>query len=217
MKHPRRLAAIERVYLGSLERFSRDLGSVSAAASSHETEVRVGYIAINLLNCWSNFIRTYYISCASGALSPSGAIISSDLTTGAATFNDLLGRAITHFNSKAVPKIDGSWDSRYEPTWHDSATIIALAKEFNFTNLADITAAFTFGYTAHRNLVVFRNYYGHKNANTARKAQNLAPYYSIPSNLKPTNILLSPPPSTAGSLLEVWRTEFSDTIGYLCS
>lgn len=217
MKHPRRLKAVEQAHLRSISRFCRDLNPVTQTLSPHEVEVRVGYIAINLLNCWSNFVRTYFISCASGAVSPSGGVITSSLSTGAAKFNHLLGSAVRHFRPGATPRADGTWDSRDEPTWHDSATIIALANAYNFSNKADISAAFTFGYTAHRNLVVFRNYYGHKNQSTLRKAQNLAPTYSIPSNMKPTDILLSSPSLTSGSLLEVWTTELSDTIEYLCS
>jgi hypothetical protein len=185
--------------------------------SHHERETQVAYVAINLLNCWANFVRTYFISCAGGAISPSGTMISSDLYVPGVTFNALLGSAITHFRPNATARSDGSWDSRDEPTWHDSATIIALASKYHLTNKADISTAFTFGYTAHRNLVVFRNYYGHKNQSTMRKTQNLAITYSISSNQKPTEILLSSPASTSGSLLEVWKTELSDTIGFLCS
>lgn len=218
MKYPRRLATLEKNYLNSISRFSRDLNTANITQSAHSLEVQIGYVTMNILNCWSNFVRTYYICCASGALSPSGALITSDLSNGGVkTYNEILGNAINSYRPTAVPKADGSWDSRDEPTWHDSSIIVHLAKKFNFTNLADIDTAFTFGYTAHRNLVVFRNYYGHKNRNTMTKAQNLAPKYFIPSNLKPTEILLSSPLGTSGSLLEVWKTEICDTISYLCS
>lgn len=217
MKHPRRLASIERTHLRSICRFTRGIAVLSTPTQTDSVESSVSYAAINLLNCWSNFVRMYYVCCAHGSVSPSGAQISSALSGQGKSFNDLIGHAITHFRPNATPRANGIWDSRDEPTWHDSATILALANKFNFSNLADINAAFSFGYSAHKNLVVFRNYYGHKNRHTMKKAQSLAPTYSIQSNLKPTEILLRSPSGTTATLLDVWKIEICDTISYLCS
>ncbi len=217
MKSPRRLKTIEKIYIRSMSRFTKDLANVGTSANNHVMEKSISYAAINMLNCWANFNRMYFASCAQGAVSPSGGHIVSDLSGTGATFNDLIGKAINHYKPNATPRANGMWDTRDEPTWHDSATILKLAQVFNFSNINDINAAFTFGYTAHRNLAVFRNYYGHKNMGTMRKAQTLASAYSIQSNLSPSQILLRPPSGSTQALLTVWRTELCDTISYLCS
>jgi hypothetical protein len=217
MKIPRNLRTIEKVHLASIDRFFRDFSTVSTSSSMHSIEASVSYAVVNLLNCWANFMRMYYVSCAQGAVSPSGGHVTSNLSGAGRTFNDIIGEAILNFKRSAVPRSNGVWDGRDEPPWHASSTLLALATAHGFSNLPDITAAFTFGYTAHKDLVVFRNYFGHKNLNTVRKAQGLASRYSIQSNLRPTQILMLPPSGSTQPLLNVWKTEICDTISYLCS
>jgi hypothetical protein len=132
--------------------------------------------------------------------------------------NDAIGHAIKITNPKAIPNSSGLWDTRDEPTWHDSNTLIKLANAYSFSNKSDIQTAFTFGFTAHRNFVVFRNYYAHRNAGTKFKAQKMGTHYSIRTNQHPTEVLLSSPLSNPGlSLFDVWIGEFEQTIGLLCS
>lgn len=122
------------------------------------------------------------------------------------------------FKKQAIPLSSGDWDTRDEPAWHDSNTIIKIASYYSFSNKNDINTAFSFGFTAHKNLVVFRNYYAHRNRGTKQKAQNIASQYGIRTNQHPTEILLDYPLSYPGiSLLEIWRGELEQTISLLCS
>jgi hypothetical protein len=41
-----------------------------------------------------------------------------------ADWNEALGAAVQLYNARAMPKSDGSWDRRDEPTWHDKNVLM---------------------------------------------------------------------------------------------
>lgn len=214
MKISRRLDCLGTSAKWSLARAARKLPDVKRGA---DREILASPLVINLLNAWSNFVRAYYISCALGARSSTGAKVSSSLAGHGLSPNDIIGEAIQHFNPRATPGAGGIWNTRDEPSWHDVNRLMSLASHFAFTNEADITAAFTFGFTAHRDLVVFRNYYAHRNQGTRRRAQGMAVSYSIRSNQHPTEVLLDAPIRYPGQqLIDVWLSELEQTVELLC-
>lgn len=220
MKLARNLRYLEVGAARALDRATRPLAGISNNSFPESRERAVSFTAINLLNSWSNFQRTYFVSCLLGTKSPlAGTITSSESSSiPPLTPNQAIGKAVNHFRPSATPKANGEWDSRDEPTWHDSNTLLQLAQVYSFSNLADIQTAFTFGFTAHKDLVVFRNYYGHKNKSTRTKAQSLASRYLISSNSHPSLILLSAPNAAPNSsLIEMWKSELNQTISALCN
>lgn len=218
MKIVRNLAHLEGNAKWAIKRSTRLLSSAKSLTVPFEQEERMTFATINLLNTWASFQRTYFICCLFGTRSPANPKISSSVSGSINTYQDAIGKAVLHFHPTYTPRSNGEWDSRDEPTWHDANVLLNLAKAFNFTNELDIQAAFSFGFTAHRNLAVFRNYYAHKNRATRKKAQAAAVQYLIPQRLHPTAALLSAP-STAISttLIQMWVDELSQTIELLCS
>lgn len=217
MKIVRNLQHLEQNAKRAIQRSSRLLPTARTISNSFAMEERMTFAAINLLNSWANFQRTYFICCLLGAKSVAHGHITSNQTGIITTPNDAVGKAILHFTPARAPRSDGVWDTRDEPTWHDSNTLLKLSIAYAFSNSADIQTAFTFGFTAHKNLVVFRNYYAHKNRGTRGKAQAQAIQYLIPQRLHPTAILLSTPstsPST--NLIELWIEELCQTVELLC-
>jgi len=218
MKISRNLQILEKKAKWSFERSKKSIPSINPTLTPQEIENRMTYCALNLLNTWANFQRTFFICCLLGARSQIHRNITSNQTGIVTNSNDAIGKAILFFTPSRLPRSTGIWDTRHEPTWHDSNTLLRLSSNFSFSNDADIQAAFSFGFTAHKNLVVFRNYYAHKNQGTRTKAQAIATNYLIPQNNHPTKILLSAPshsPST--TLVEFWAEEFSQTVELLCS
>lgn len=218
MKLARNLRHLEIGAERALTRATRSITGISTNSLPELRERAVSFTAINLLNGWSNFQRAYFVCCLLGTKSPLTGTITSSESSSPLTSNQAIGKAINHFRPLALPKTNGEWDSRDEPTWHDSNTLLQLAQAYSFSNLADIQTAFTFGFTAHKDLVVFRNYYGHKNKSTKTKAQSLASKYLISSNIHPSIILLSAPNAAPNSsLIEMWKGELSQTISALCN
>ncbi|HEY5582300.1 MAG TPA: hypothetical protein VIK56_14280 [Rhodoferax sp.] len=202
----------------AIDRSIRLLSSAKSLAVPFEREERMTFAIVNLLNTWANFQRTYFICCLLGARSSVNSQIQSSVTGSISTIQEAIGKAVLHFKPSRSPRSNGEWDSRDEPTWHDANTLLKLSTAFSFTNDLDIQTAFSFGFTAHRNLVVFRNYYAHKNRGTKSKAQAIAVQYLIPQKLHPTAILLSAPSIAAStSLIQMWAEELSQTVELLCS
>lgn len=221
MKIVRDLKFLEQSANRSVRRAICNVPQASALISSFDREELMTYATINLLNSWTNFVRAYFVCCLLGVRSPTGNStkqITSRLTGSISTPQQAIGHAVLHFRPAAAPRFNGEWDSRDEPTWHDSGTILQLANAFNLSNQADIQTAFSFGFTAHRNLVVFRNYYAHKNRVTREKAQSISIQYSIPQSLHPSAALLATPLTTpTTSLIGMWADELTQTASLLCS
>ncbi|MBT9613557.1 MAG: hypothetical protein IV108_09875 [Burkholderiales bacterium] len=218
MKIARKLVHLEAGALWALKRSTRPLPNVKTAPNQSQRELLISPLVINTLNVWALFVRTYFICCLMGARSGGGVAISSNHSSLRMSVNDAIGHAIAITNPKALPTASGMWDTRDEPTWHDVKTLIRLASAFSFSNSTDIQTAFTFGFTAHRNFVVSRNYYAHRNRGTRMKAQNIATYYGIRTNQHPTDILLDSPLTSPGvTLLDLWIGELNQTIKLLCS
>lgn len=218
MKIVRNLGYLEANARWAIGRATRLLPGVKSLPDRFEREERMTFATVSLLNCWSNFQRAYFICCLLGVRSPSNDQISSNVSGTITTYQDAVGKAVLHYRPGAVPRSNGEWDSRDEPTWHDINVLLHLSTVFGFTNNNDIQTAFSFGFTAHRNLVVFRNYYAHKNRVTREKAQSVAVQYLIPQRLHPSAALLAAPgisPST--SLIQMWADELGQTVGLLCS
>lgn len=217
MKIVRNLRALEENGKWAIKRSTRLLSATSPPSASLSTEERITFAAVNLLNCWANFQRTYFICCLLGVKSSAHKKIVSNQTGIITTPNDAVGKAILHFKPNRTPRSNGIWDTRDEPTWHDANTLLNLSSTFSFSNDSDIQTAFTFGFTAHKNLVVFRNYYAHKNRGTRSKAQAIAVNYLIPQRLHPTEILLATPSSSPSmSLIQLWIEELTQTVELLC-
>ena len=179
MKIVRNLQRLEQNAKRTIQRSCRQLASISSSTSAFAREERMTYAVINLLNSWSNFQRTYFICCLLGAKSANQGSVTSNQTGLVVTTNDAIGKAIGHFYPTKTPRNSGLWDTRDEPTWHDSNTLLRLATVYTFSNESHIQTAFTLGFTAHKNLVVFRNYYAHKNRGTQSKAQAIAAQYLL--------------------------------------
>jgi len=217
MKIVKKLAHLEKNAKWAIQRSTRELPDLFSIKNISQRENIASPIVINLLNTWSIFMRTYYICCARGARNKLNYKISSSLSSSNLSPNDVIGEAIKSYHPNKKPMSNGIWDTRDEPSWHDSSVIIRLSTDFSFSNSADISAAFSLGFTAHKDLPTFRNYYAHKNHGTRVKTERVAANYSIASNQHPTDILLDYPRRTPTlHLIEVWVGELADTIDFLC-
>jgi len=94
--------------------------------------------------------------------------------------------------------------------------LLTLCRELNATNLLDVEAAFSSGSSVFTDLVVFRNYFAHRNQGTKRAARDLAPKYGIAATLSPAEILLSRALGRPQPLLIEWIDDLTFTAEYLC-
>ena len=219
MRPSKHLKKLQETAINKVHRLRRLLTNIPVSSSSNEIETCLTYITIETLNTWSNFSRSFYLSCT---LQPK-TVSRNRVTTlvRPANFNDAIGQAIRLYRSSANPNSQGLWHRREEPTWHDPSTINRVCAHIGCSNIADISDGLSGEQTFFAHLPVFRNFYGHRNQQTERAAMQLAPRYGISATLRPSDILRQFPISSTSTpstsiLLVKWIDEIEATIEYLC-
>ena len=214
MKPCQKLIRLQRVACKNVK-YLQEIGrDASGIVSVRDRNIAVSFIVIEALNTWTNFSKTFYLSCRFGARYPNG----SSVTCAAlfTDFNQAIGEAILFYHPNYGPGQSGMWRRRDEPTWHDTSVILQLAHLHNWSNISDVQAAFSTGTRVFSDLPVFRNYFAHRNQGTMRAAQAIAPNYVISTALRPTEILLARPNGRPDSLIVEWLIDIETVIQFLC-
>jgi len=184
--------------------------TVAGVAGHKDRDVVVAYVAIEALNAWALFSRSFYLSCALGALTERKKIVVTTSTP------DPLGAAITCFSSRARPNAQGFWHRRDEPPWHDPNVLMKVCGNLGCSIRVQIGNAFSLSQNVFNDLPVFRNFFAHRNGQTSQAAQNVAPRYMLPTHLSPTELLLSVSPGATERVILEWLTEMLITAEFLC-
>ena len=213
----RRTSQLTTLQNSACKRIWRLRNIAAAMPGGHSTqsiEIHLEYVTIETLNAWVNFIRAYYLSGLLGAkrCGPSRVRVSHVI----ANENAAIGQAVLYWRRSAMPKPDGSWERRDEPTWHDPASVLPICLARGFSNIADLQAAVSTGTRVFRDLPVFRNYYAHRNQRTRKAAVDLAAIYGIVSTTRPSDILLTRPLGRSQPLILDWLDDLRFTIEYIC-
>jgi hypothetical protein len=212
MRRARSLRKLRLTLGGRLGRLEKRLNDARALTNRTERDVAVAYVAIEALNVWAMFSRSFYLSCGFGARTERKRTIA--VTVGATA--DHLGLAITKYKKSAKPNAAGEWHRRDEPAWHDPNVLMTVCANLGCSNQTAIEASFSLQQKVFNDLPVFRNFFAHRNRGTSIAARNIAPHYTLPSSLTPTEILLSVSPGTSTSVLLGWLDEISITAEFLC-
>jgi hypothetical protein len=102
MRRTKRLRKLRLALKGRLYRLEKRLTSVASSASIPERDSAVAYVAIEALNAWALFSRSFYLSCAMGARTEKNIKISVTGTT-----IDYIGHAIIQYKKGRNPMPPG--------------------------------------------------------------------------------------------------------------
>ena len=171
----------------------------------------VSYVAVEALNAWSLFSRSFYLSCAIGARTERKKAISFAQAT-----SDHLGAAITHYKRNAVPNVAGAWHRRDEPTWHDPNVLMTVCKNLGCSIQPEIEIAFSLGQDVFNDLPVCRNFFAHRNEQTSHAARSLASKYTLPTPATLTDFLVAVSPGNSAPVLLTWIGEINVTAEFIC-
>jgi hypothetical protein len=114
------------------------------------------------------------------------------------------------------PPKSGVWARRDEPAWHDPSVLLALAAVLVVTNLGHIQAAFSTGTRATSDLVVFRNYFAHRNQTSRAAALSRARLNGVSTTGSIADIALQTPVGRHQSLLEEWVSDLEFISEFIC-
>ena len=213
MNRRKNLLKLRLTFVERLMRLERRLAATANLVPA-DRDPLVAYTTIEALNAWSQFSKVFYLSCVINAKTEGKVVI--QVTPPNMSRNDALGRAIRRYKPYANPNASGIWARRDEPPWHDPNVLMQVCLDVNCSIHLNIQAAFSMGQRVFSDLPVFRNFYSHRNRLSLVAAQNLAPNYLLPSNIRPSEILLRSSPKSPNSLLVEWIAELRITAEFLC-
>jgi hypothetical protein len=212
MRRARTLRKLRLTLKGRLYRLERRLKNASALTNNTDRDVAVAYVAIEALNAWALFSRSFYLSCAFGARTERKKGVTITVSPAA----DHLGLAVTQYKKLAKPNAAGAWHRRDEPAWHDPNVLMTVCSNLGCSIQTAVENSFTLRQNVFKDLPVFRNFFAHRSEGTCRAARDIAPRYTLPSSLTPTDILISVSPGSSTSVLLGWLDEIAITAEFMC-
>jgi len=211
MQRTKRLRKLRIALRWRLKRLEQRLSSVSSRSGRPEREVVVSYVAIEALNAWAMFSRSFYLSLPLDTITERQRRI-----TLSAPAADHLGAAITLYKPRAAPSSSGGWHRRDEPTWHDPNVLITVCRNRGCSVQTQLEASFSLQQNVFRDLPVCRNFFAHRNQSSSLAARNIAPRYTLPTYLSPCDLLLAVSPGQSTSVILSWMDEMNITAEFIC-
>lgn len=211
MQRTKRLRKLRMALKSRLYRLEKRLKALTPTSDRPEREIVVSYVAIEAQNAWAMFSRSFYLSLELNVVSERNQKI--QLTTPAA---DHLGEAIKRYKPHAAPNSAGVWHRRDEPTWHDPNVLIAICKDRGCSIQTQLEASFSLAQNVFNDLPVCRNFFAHRNESSSRAARNIAPRYTLPTNLTPCDLMLAVSPGSSVPVLLGWMDEMNITAEFIC-
>lgn len=208
----RSFSKLLKMGLGRLFRL-KYYASVGLKYNISEKDRHFSYVIIEAQNLWSNFSRSYLLSCLlrPKRISKGFVILSNAAIT---TPGDLLLLAtrIHRGRTAAAPTT-----RREEPPWHDRNIFLRTCNELGCSHYSDILSAMSIQTRVLEDIPVFRNFYAHRNEESTRKAIDLGRHkYLITGASHPTEVLATPPYKRTQPLILDWLDDIQVTIEFLC-
>jgi hypothetical protein len=162
---------------------------------------------------WSEFVRAYYLSLLLSPYDSSGRRIK---IANAALRNeyDAITALILHLRLRNKTK--PAWSRIEEPRWHKPSTLTSGCQLLGSPTLQKVIAAVSIGSSVFDDLPRFRNFYAHRNEETARDAVALRVNYGIGLVSHPSSILLSYVPGRPQTIVEDWLDDLKNVAFALC-
>ena len=171
----------------------------------------VAFVVIEALNLWASFARSFYISCLLRAFRPSGTRVTIR-ATGIKRSGDAISFAMTQMGRKRPPP----WKRRDEPVWRDPQTLIRLFSASGASNLPQVLTAFSYPPAVFGQLPVARNFFAHRNDETAAEVANLARSLLLSTKLRPLEVVCSRLSGRPQNVLADWLDDLRNVIELLC-
>lgn len=205
---------LSKTATGRIQRLRSTVSQLSSRrATWQEMDMQVGRAVVEALNTWNNFARSYLLSYLASPRRKRGDRL---------RFENLLATSpgsLLHIAAKACkgPLASAPLDRRDEPKWSDTSTFLKACGALSPSNMADIQAALSIQTRVFSDLPTFRNFYAHRNEETAARAIGIAKrHYLISGVHHPTEALLRPATKRPQPLLFDWLDEMQIVVGFMC-
>lgn len=180
------------------------LGARASSPVDGPDAVTVSHVTIELVNLWAEFCRAYFLSCALRAKGPGGRVAHAQPSI--RTPEDAITFAV-HIATPRLRSNPGPFTRYNEPPWHDAALFRQIMAALSPSILPRVDAALSQPVRVLPDVVTFRNFFAHRNEETATKVRSLARNYRLPTNRHPVETLISYPPGRPDPLLVDFASE----------
>lgn len=173
----------------------------------------ITYVVIQTQTEWAEFVRSFLLSCISGATRQNGHAVTVKLAT-ARRQSEMMRLALviqTHGRKNKPPR-----RRRDEPAWHSTNLLVQLAARIGLSNEPTISAAVSTGSTVFGGLPTLRNFYAHRNQDSKQNALLELQRLAVPLFAHPTLSLLAAPAGSTSPLVVDWIADLHASVGLMC-
>jgi hypothetical protein len=165
----------------------------------------VAFVAIECLSLWSNFTRSFYLSCVHGAKRASGGRV---LVTVAGIHSN--------FDALNFSRSQFAYRRHSEPVWHETKTLLKLLRAAGASNLPQVQSALSVGPQVFKYLPTVRNFFAHRCDETFKKSSGIARQLGVGLGLRPCEIVCSQLPGRPQNVLADWIDDMRNVIELAC-
>jgi len=177
------------------------------------SDIEVAYVVIEIQNLWGNFFRSYIISCLFRPKRGDGQVVTLG-NVAIKTPGDVVHAAAKSIKGPTAP---APTSRREEPAWHEVPVFLKTCQHIQCSHAPHVESALSLNTRAFQDLPVFRNFYAHRNEETAAKAIRLAEQqYLIRGQTHPTLALAAPSYRRPQALILDWIDEIGAVVELLC-
>ena len=205
MNRQRSLSDARNRILAYLEEIRSAYAAVSVAQGSSRLD-GLTFLTIDLHNTCRSFLRAYYVASVTGAWLSSGQKATSPL--GLRREIDAIDFAVTAKGLKG----SGPWRMRDEPAWHDVDMFLRIMNMAGCSTAPGTNAAWSIGTSALEHLTAARNFFAHRNRETALRVRSLRSAYKISQLDRPEDLLLSRARDRPQTIIEDWLDDLATVI-----
>lgn len=211
----RELVDLKSLFLRRVARLRRRLGTAPHLKEFSFADPLVGSVVLDLANYWSEFSRSLYLVLVEQPVTCTGVVVSTSNIT-VRSRNDA-AREIIRVKKRWViaRKPSGPFNRIDEPSWIDPGTLVDGVNLLGASNALQISAALS-NPKALLGLRSLRNFYAHRNENTAQNALKVGAGYTILGARHPTSLALAFGYGRPQSLVFDWMDEISHAVVGCC-
>ena len=194
----RRLQSSAIYRLGMIEDAALD-AMTSGSASGVKVDAALSHCTVELHNLWHGFSRALYLSAAFRARDGAGVRLTLSKVSQAQSVDEALTHAIRRCKPRKRVPAKPAWTWFDEPSWAKVANLLDSLDAIGSSNTPHVSAALSATPSVFEHVNAFRNFYAHRNEQTAGALRPTIIGYGLPSDLHATEVLLSHAIAPGGS------------------
>lgn len=170
------------------------------------------FVTIESLNLWAEFAREYFRCALHHDVTRGGHVLSTRFPRGTP-----MDAALKQIPAALRRTPGGILTRLHEPAWHARKHFLKTMRLAKLSLLAQVEGALAMPTRFTEHLQILRNFYSHRNEETARKVRSLGPTYAMLRFTHPTDFVLGVEPGRPVSVLEDWLAEMELVVDAMCA